>query len=1058
MGTDRIVELQFSDGQYRLFLEFYAGGNIVLTDKELSILALFRIVSEGHDQEELRVGLNYSLNNRQNYNGVPQLSEERVIAGLQRALDKGSLETATHAKKSKRKPGDALRKALATSLSEFPPMLLDHALRVADFDAATRVDEVLANDGVLKRLMLALEEAKYVNESISSLDICKGFIIAKSQKRWPSKQQDETVKKSVVDRREGLIYEDFQPFRPRQFEDDSSLTILEFDGFNKTVDEFFSSIESLKLESRLTEREEHARKKLQTAKHDHEKRLGGLQQVQELNVRKAQAVEGNLQSVQEAIAAVNSLVAQSIGWPEIARLIEMEQQRHNPVAKMIKLPLKLYENTVTLLLAEADFEDEDDFEGNETDSDVSDSEDEDAKRSKPKETGKPVDKRLAVDVDLALSPWSNARQYYDQKKNAAVKEQRTLQSSETALKSTERKINADLQKGLKQEKDVMRPQRKAMWFEKFVYFMSSEGYLVLGGKDAQQNEIIYKRCLKKGDAYIHADLQGATSVIVKNKPGKSDDPIPPSTLSQAGTLAICTSSAWDSKAVMSAWWVHAEQVSKTAATGEYLQSGSFTIKGHKNFLPPAQLLLGFGLMFKVSEDSKARHLKHRVQEDDEVPTEATPEIDDTMEDLKDMSGVDSMDNLEAKQTDGHEHRTGDEDEEREDESTEVLAGEGDRSEDDDEDESGIAPRFDNPLQSEGSQHGPAKSGPTAPLYEVTSSDESEDESQLDAVDAEPHQEQPEPGEPDADEALEAGDVESNHTVDKDSAQGIRHLSARERRLQRRGRRPEVSEQNSRISTPATSAPSQASSKPATSLPRVRGKKGEHNKLKTKYADQDEEDRALAMRLLGSAAAQEKAKEDTQAKASKEQEVDAAKERRRKQHATAAEKGKEAEAIRRLKFEGGNEAIDEDELEKMEDLDSFVGVPLPGDEILDALVVCGPWDAIGGRCRWRVKLQPGPLKKGKAVREILGAWNAALTAWDKKKRPGSGEGNTTSQEEDKVRRREAELVRAIREPEVIGIVPVGKVRVMMGAVDGIGKGRGGGGAGKGKRGGKGSKRR
>lgn len=167
---------------------------------------------------------------------------------------------------------------------------------------------------------------------------------------------------------------------------------------------------------------------------------------------------------------------------DVARLIEMEQERHNVVAEMIKLPLKLYENTVTLLLTEANFEDEQDFEGDETDSDVSDSEEEESTAPKSTKAPKPVDKRLAVDVDLALSPWSNARQYYDQKKSAAVKEQKTLQASEKALKSTEKKISADLKKGLKQEKEVMRPQRKAHWFEKFVYFISSEGYLVLGGR------------------------------------------------------------------------------------------------------------------------------------------------------------------------------------------------------------------------------------------------------------------------------------------------------------------------------------------------------------------------------------------------------------------------------------------------------------------------------------------------------------------------------------------------------------------------------------------------
>ena len=1049
IGTDRIIELQFSDGQYRLFLEFYAGGNIVLTDKELSILALFRIVSEGPNQEELRVGLRYSLDNRQNYKGVPPLTGERVKVGLQKDLDKRSTETVGPPVKSRKKTGEALRKALAGSLREFPPMLLDHALRVANFDAATPVEVVVESEEILQKMLLALEEAEKINESITRSEIGKGYIIAKPQK---GAQQDEHNKESEKSQRQGLSYVDFQPFLPRQFEDDPTIKIIEFDGFNKTVDEFFSSVESQKLESRLTEREEHARKKLETAKHDHEKRLGGLQQVQELNVRKAQAIEGNLQRVQEAIGAVNSLVAQSIGWPEIAQLIEMEKQRNNPVAEMIRLPLKLFENTVTLLLTEADFEDEADFEGNETDSDVADSEDETSRPSQSRQPPKPVDQRLAVDVDLALSPWSNARQYYDHKKTAAVKEQRTWQSSSKALKSTERKINADLKKGLKQEKDIPRLQRRAMWFEKFVFFISSEGYLVIGGKDAQQDEIIYKKYLKKGDAYIHADLQGAASVIVKNKASRTDDPIPPSTLSQAGILTVCTSSAWDSKAVMSAWWVHADQVSKTAHNGEYLQHGSFTIKGQKNFLPPAQLILGFGLMFKIDEESKARHLKYRVQDNDEVPSKPTVTLDDTTEDLGDMTIPDQHDGLKKGQEPNDQIEREDEEHEHKEEPIAEFAenveaqGTGE-----DEDETDLG--YHNPLQLNGRRQIISNEEPS--VFADTNSSNSDSEAE---------------GEPDADHVLEEGESASDEDEQElsdigngDVRKGVRHLSARERRLKRKGLQLDASEDISKVSTMATSAqdsraPSRASSKQANPPPQVRGKKGKRNKVKIRYADQDEEDRALAMRLLGSAAAQDKVKVDEEAKAIKKAELTVAIERRRKQHALVVERGKEAEERRQRELEEDVKPLDEDELERVEDLEAFVGVPLPGDEILDALVVCGPWDAIGTRCRWRVKLQPGSLKKGKAVKEILGAWNATLVAWDKKKRPGSGDGNVNMIEEDKIRRREAELIRAIREPEVIGVVPVGKVRVMTGAVDRASKARGGGAAGKGKRGGKGSKRR
>ena len=398
VGTDRILEFQFSDGQYRLFLEFYAGGNIVLADRDLNILALLRMVPEGPDQEELRVGLTYSLENRQNYGGVPTLTSARVRDALQKALDKGESDPAVPGKKSRRKQGDTVRKAVSASLNELPPMLVDHAMRLHEFSADLTLQQVLSDRPIFDKLMYILEEAQAITRSITSSLVPKGFIIAKLPNTTAGSAESD-----VVPKRENIVYEDFHPFRPRQFEEDQTTHILEFDGFNKTVDEFFSSMESQKLESRLNEREENAKRKMDTARQDHEKRLGGLQQAQELNVRRAEAIEANLHKVQEATAAINGLIAKGMDWVEIARLIEMEQAKDNPVAEIIKLPLKLYENTATLLLAEATYNIEDDYEGNETGSDVSEDE-------APEPTRGTMDRSVAVDIDLSLSPWSNARQ------------------------------------------------------------------------------------------------------------------------------------------------------------------------------------------------------------------------------------------------------------------------------------------------------------------------------------------------------------------------------------------------------------------------------------------------------------------------------------------------------------------------------------------------------------------------------------------------------------------------------------------------------------------------
>ena len=994
---------------------------------------MLRIVAE--EQEQLRVGLEYSLEDRQNYNGVPALTSERILAGLQKARDRVDKEITPHQKKSKKRPGHALRKALANTLNEFPPVLIDHAMRVAAFDPNTPLETLLEDKSLTERLMVALGEAQRIVDNLATSVTCQGYIIATAAKR-ASATVPRPVSNDEIAGGDSPIYEDFHPFRPEQFEDNPEIIMLEYESFNRTVDEFFSSIESQKLESRLTEREENAKRKLETARLDHQKRLGGLQQVQELNVRKAQAIEANLQKVQEATAAVNALISQGMDWQEIARLIEMEQERHNVVADIIKLPLKLYENTTTLLLSEATYEDENEFNGDETESDVSESEDDVQNISKASKVEKPADNRLAVDIDLALSPWSNARQYYEQKRSAAVKEQKTLQSSEKALKSTEMKISADLKKGLNQEKEVMRPQRKANWFEKYIHFISSENYLVLGGKDAQQNEILYKRHLKKGDKYVHADLHGAASVIVKNRPGMSESPIPPSTLSQAGTLAVATSSAWDSKAVMSAWWVDANQVSKIALTGEFLPSGSFEIRGDKNFLPPTQLLLGFGIMFKVSEESKIRHLRHRIQDHAGLtPSELAKDIKRREDEQNPEDGME----IHTKDQHIEDSKNGNQKVDHVQDADCVDSKSGDVSGDESSD---LMPG--NPLQPTGGQQSALDPPSTddilvknlgTELHEAKSGEYNDEELENEQRELDPsndysYNQTPQVSTKEHQLLLRVSPIQTSSTI-TDLEDNINSAQLSDMSIQRN----------------IKSLP-----------PRVRGKHGKFLKLKTKYADQDEEDRALAMRLLGSSTAQDRAAEDAGARADKEKELVAQKERRRRQHALADERGREAEELRKLEFEEGIEILDENhELEEFGDLDAFVGAPLPGDEILDALVICGPWDAIGGRCKWRAKLQPGITKKGKAVREILGKWNGIMMEGEKKGRSGNGEGDEAMLEEKMLRMREGELIKAIREPEVIGVIPVGKVRVVMGQGETAGKGSGGRGAGKGNRGGKGTKR-
>jgi len=1009
VGTDRIIDIEFSDGQYRLFLEFYAGGNIVLTDSELTILALLRNVNEGEEHEQYRVGLKYNLSLRQNYGGIPPLTKERVREGLQKVIQKQG-QDAGQGKKIKKKHGDALRKALAVTINEYPPILLDHALQTAAFDKDTQPADVVENDALLEKLMGVFDEAAKVMADITSRDTAKGYIVAKTTgKEQPPPSDEQTT---IENQRAGVMYDDFHPFKPVQLEGKPDTTFLEFEGFNKTVDEFFSSIEGQRLESKLQERENNAKKRLEQARNEHEKRIGGLQQVQALNVQKAEAIEANLDRVEEATAAVNGLIAQGMDWVEIGRLIEMEQSRHNPVAEMIKLPLKLHENTVTLKLSgwTAD-EEEDDEMADETDSEASDSDEEQAPtKQKPAE-----DKRLAVDIDLSLSPWSNARQYYDQRKTAAVKQDKTQQASAKALKSTEQRITSDLKKGLKQEKAVLRPVRKQMWFEKFIYFISSDGYLIIGGKDAQQSEVLYRRHLKKGDIYVHADLPGAAPVVIKNNTATPDAPIPPTTLSQAGNLCVCSSNAWESKAVMSAWWVNADEVSKTAPTGEYLPAGGFSIKGKKNFLPPAQLLLGFAVMFQISEESKAQHMKHRLRDD----------ASDTTHEVTTSAPAEKVRNEDHDDEDCSEKDTADEDDEfpdvkaaatDEDDDDDFPDAKEDNDEHDDEDQQEDHQARSNPLQG----------GQSAGKDEEDSSDDDNE----DGAEA--------PG------SRAASNVDEEEHASEGTS-GVRHLSAKERRQRKKGSATTNEESNDNSARSTANARSQATpSAPKPNQP-TRGKRAKAKKQAQKYANQDEEDRELAMSLLGSR------KTDTSttdaAEAAKAETAEEARERRRLQHEKTQRAGLEAEELRRLKLEEGDAAAaDDDDESHVTNLDVFVGAPLPGDEILEAIPVCAPWNALG-KYKYKAKLQPGAQKKGKAVREILSRWGKGMAE--------SRNFDDKALDKERIWPREAELIRGFKEAEVMGVVPVKQMRVMMAGGSGGGNDKA---KGKKGRGGRGSKKK
>ncbi|MFQ6013753.1 MAG: ribosome rescue protein RqcH, partial [Thermoplasmata archaeon] len=157
----------------------------------------------------------------------------------------------------------------------------------------------------------------------------------------------------------------------------------------------------------------------------------------------------------------------------------------------------------------------------------------------------------------------NAQRFYEEKKALTGRAARI----EKALEESRRERTRVQKVARKRERKPAYTPSKRFWFDAYRWTLSSRGVLILGGRDARSNEKLVRKHLNPGDRYVHADLTGAPSVVVKE--GAEADA---QTLREASRFALIHSKAWRlGLASGSAFWVTPDQVSKTAESGEHLK-------------------------------------------------------------------------------------------------------------------------------------------------------------------------------------------------------------------------------------------------------------------------------------------------------------------------------------------------------------------------------------------------------------------------------------------------------------------------------------------------------
>jgi len=195
---------------------------------------------------------------------------------------------------------------------------------------------------------------------------------------------------------------------------------------------------------------------------------------------------------------------------------------------------------------------------------------------------------LNVTLDYTKGLDANASDIYQRGKDLGEKAKR----AKDALKESQAELEKR-QKGFDKAKALALTRAqptKQFWFERYKWFITSSGKLVIAGRDAHSNDNIVKKHLKEKDVFAHADVHGAPSVILKDGlEATSED------LREACSFALTQSKAWVAALMEgAAFWAYPDQVSKTPNPGEFVPRGAFIVRGKRNYEHHLKMELGIG--------------------------------------------------------------------------------------------------------------------------------------------------------------------------------------------------------------------------------------------------------------------------------------------------------------------------------------------------------------------------------------------------------------------------------------------------------------------------------
>jgi predicted ribosome quality control (RQC) complex YloA/Tae2 family protein len=602
INYDRVVDISFgyTNTQYHLIIEFYASGNIIFTDENYKILALFNthvyqekkeeteIINENDskkkDKEEDKEqdkekekdkdsnNKNNKKDNKKKNNKKEENNDDKVFVKVNEIypLHKSVVDMSVYdiselqfkewydKFSDDNKQSFSVKKLLlASPLIFFGKENIEHSLLNLSVDTKKPLNFEKLNDIIFD-----------IKKNHIITDVCKGYIIMENDKP-----------------------ETFCPIWYKQYENKK---VLVNPSFSKAVEEYYKL--TSEKNTKITQKDNG--KKTKESDKDLQKINNIRNQVKKMEdkyndtLKKIQIIEENIDLFNSAIKLANESVDMSL--EEHRNNINQSLKEHN-----IKVDI-IFENTNRVNIKNKKIKII--YQKNTYIID-------------PKHHAYDHISNMYKDNKILLEKMENIKKMLVENEMLYQKKQ---------IKNNQKEQNVNIDKDIKKEENEQNEQiekneetksntqvkRKILWFEQFHWFISSEGLIVVVGKSADQNEMLVKRYMENHDLYMHSDVHGSGSCIIKRNP--NDKEIPHITLEEASAFLICHTKAWNQNSPDRTYWVYPNQVSKTPKTGEYVVKGSFIITGEKNYMTIPRLELGLTIMFK---DKNNDVLSNKISDD-----------------------------------------------------------------------------------------------------------------------------------------------------------------------------------------------------------------------------------------------------------------------------------------------------------------------------------------------------------------------------------------------------------------------------------------------------------